>query len=73
MPSRTAVERVSGSEVPRWSLEQRLRGMIDWVRVCRQRARQRHQLATLDGRLLNDIGVSREEARDEAAKPFWVD
>lgn len=36
-----------------------------------QRARQRRQLAGLDDRQLGDIGVSRTEARCEAAKPFW--
>lgn len=39
--------------------------------VWRQRARQRHQLLTLSDRQLDDIGVSREQADREAAKPFW--
>ncbi|MGB0712177.1 MAG: DUF1127 domain-containing protein [Gammaproteobacteria bacterium] len=38
-----------------------------WVR----RHRQRRRLAALDERLLADIGVSRDQARIEAAKPFW--
>lgn len=36
-----------------------------------QRARTRRQLATLDARMLEDIGISRAEMLDEAAKPFW--
>ena len=36
-----------------------------------QRARQRRQLAELSDRQLADIGISRVEARTEAAKPFW--
>jgi uncharacterized protein YjiS (DUF1127 family) len=36
-----------------------------------QRARQRRQLAELDDRQLDDIGISRAEALCEAAKPFW--
>jgi len=37
----------------------------------RQRIRQRRALARLDTRLLRDIGISAEQARREAAKPFW--
>jgi uncharacterized protein YjiS (DUF1127 family) len=36
-----------------------------------ERAAQRRLLATLDDRLLDDIGVSRVEAAREANKPFW--
>jgi uncharacterized protein YjiS (DUF1127 family) len=36
-----------------------------------QKARQRGILLELDDRLLQDIGVTREEARREARKPFW--
>lgn len=35
------------------------------------RRRSRRMLARLDDRMLRDIGVSRNEARIEAAKPFW--
>jgi uncharacterized protein YjiS (DUF1127 family) len=36
-----------------------------------ERRRQRRALAELDDRLLDDVGLSREQARCEAAKPFW--
>lgn len=36
-----------------------------------QRRRQRRALARLDDRLLRDIGIDREQARREVAKPFW--
>ncbi len=36
-----------------------------------QRARQRRALSRLDERLLNDIGVSAAQARQESEKPFW--
>jgi len=36
-----------------------------------ERSRQRGALAGLDDRLLRDIGVTLEQARREAAKPFW--
>jgi uncharacterized protein YjiS (DUF1127 family) len=32
---------------------------------------QRADLSSLDGRLLHDIGLSREDVRRECAKPFW--
>jgi len=35
------------------------------------RACQRRQLASLDDRMLRDIGVGRFDALQEAAKPFW--
>jgi uncharacterized protein YjiS (DUF1127 family) len=35
------------------------------------RARQRRQLATLDDRLLADIGISRCDVMRECDKPFW--
>ena len=33
--------------------------------------RQRAALARLDDAALADIGISRSEAREEAARPFW--
>lgn len=33
--------------------------------------RTRLALAHLDGHLLRDIGISREEARAEVQRPFW--
>ena len=35
------------------------------------RSRQRRQLRELDDRLLNDIGVAKAAALNEASKPFW--
>lgn len=35
------------------------------------RRRDRRALARLDQHLLRDIGLSRDEARSEVAKPFW--
>ncbi|MCF3631082.1 DUF1127 domain-containing protein [Thalassospiraceae bacterium LMO-SO8] len=42
-----------------------------WLRLCRDKARQRRALARLDTRLLTDIGISPAEAARECAKPFW--
>lgn len=35
------------------------------------RARERHELATLDERALHDIGLTRGDIESETAKPFW--
>ena len=43
--------------------------MVAW----QQRYELRQHLLAMDDRLLEDIGFSREEARREAAKPFWRD
>jgi len=37
----------------------------------RRRAADRRQLASLDGHLLRDIGLSVGDVEIEAAKPFW--
>jgi uncharacterized protein YjiS (DUF1127 family) len=53
------------------------RPSIDWSRLWaliqswEKRSRQRRELGLLDDHLLRDIGVSREAAGQEAAKPFW--
>jgi len=39
----------------------------DWI----ARSDQRRVLGELTGHFLNDIGMSPDEARREAAKPFW--
>lgn len=36
-----------------------------------ERARQRQHLATLDDRLLKDIGLSRVDVARETSKAFW--
>ncbi len=50
-------------------LDRLLRGLS--FRLARQR--QRKALGRLDDRLLADIGVSRQAAEQEAAKPIWRD
>jgi uncharacterized protein YjiS (DUF1127 family) len=42
-----------------------------WCARCSARSRQREALSELDARLLDDIGVTRQQANVEAAKPFW--
>jgi uncharacterized protein YjiS (DUF1127 family) len=42
-----------------------------WYARCSARYRQRQALAQLDDRALKDIGITREQAKAEAAKPFW--
>lgn len=41
------------------------------VLIWQERATQRHALAALEERMLCDMGLSRADARREAAKPFW--
>jgi len=42
-----------------------------WCVRCSERSRQRQALAELDDHALKDIGVTRQQAIAEAAKPFW--
>jgi uncharacterized protein YjiS (DUF1127 family) len=48
-----------------------LRAALSTLTDARARRRQRQALHTLDDRLLEDIGITREQADAEAAKPFW--
>ncbi|MCW9053355.1 MAG: DUF1127 domain-containing protein [Motiliproteus sp.] len=36
-----------------------------------QRGKQRRALAKLEPHLLEDIGITQEQAQEEADKPFW--
>jgi uncharacterized protein YjiS (DUF1127 family) len=42
-----------------------------WCARCSARSRQREALSRLDDRHLEDIGLTRQQANAEAAKPFW--
>ena len=46
-------------------------GLFARLRQAAAVARQRRALAALDDALLRDIGLTRCEALDEAARPFW--
>jgi uncharacterized protein YjiS (DUF1127 family) len=56
---------------PRVALVSRLRECVAFVSWLIDRQRQRRALLDLDGHLLNDIGVSPRQAREEGRKPFW--
>ena len=50
------------------------KGLMDAAKTLyrwQTRAEQRHHLDNLDRHALNDIGITRQEARSEARKPFF--
>jgi uncharacterized protein YjiS (DUF1127 family) len=51
---------------PRWK-----RRFLLWWAKCSARSRERQALVHLDDEGLKDIGVTREQAKAEARKPFW--
>ena len=53
------------------SLLRILHGLGTAYRLGRERCRQRRQLMEMDDRELKDIGVTREQAEEEARKPIW--
>ncbi|MEQ8965228.1 MAG: DUF1127 domain-containing protein [Azospirillaceae bacterium] len=59
--------RIEGALAP-WRVAGRLAAT---VALWHARARARRELARLDAHLLRDIGLDRNTARFEAAKPFW--
>jgi uncharacterized protein YjiS (DUF1127 family) len=48
-----------------------VQNLRDALTQAAARRRDRRLLAHLDDHLLRDIGLSPEDARSEAAKPFW--
>ena len=47
-------------------------GLLALLRTWYRRASERRALAELDAHLLQDCGLTREQARREAEKPFWT-
>ncbi len=45
--------------------------ILQTLLVWQERDQQRRHLASLDDRLLSDMGISRADAAREAAIPFW--
>jgi|RhiMetdeSRZDD1v2_1073273.scaffolds.fasta_scaffold00227_25 uncharacterized protein YjiS (DUF1127 family) len=56
---------------PSTSWRDSVRAGLRLVALWRERARQRHALASLDARLLRDIGITPYDAACECNKPFW--
>ncbi|NCF82386.1 MAG: DUF1127 domain-containing protein [Proteobacteria bacterium] len=50
-----------------------VKGLLATVTTWQQRYELRRHLLELDDRLLDDMGLSTVQARQEAAKPFWRD
>jgi uncharacterized protein YjiS (DUF1127 family) len=48
-----------------------LRSILSRLAEWRERSEQRTHLASMNDRMLKDIGVSRSDAVREARKPFW--
>jgi uncharacterized protein YjiS (DUF1127 family) len=48
-----------------------LYSLIEMIGAWAARWHQRKVLAELDEHFLNDVGLSPEQTRREAAKPFW--
>ena len=46
-------------------------GVMVQLAIFSERRKSRQYLASLDYRMLDDIGISYFEARAEAEKPFW--
>lgn len=45
--------------------------LLDTLITWQERATQRHALATLDDRILKDVGLGRADVAIEVSKPFW--
>ena len=47
------------------------RGVLDFFAAIDRRARDRHQLAALDERMLSDIGLTRADVEIEMRQSIW--
>jgi uncharacterized protein YjiS (DUF1127 family) len=65
------MSRIYSASLPRVSAKPFLQSLTDVVLLWQERARQRHMLASLDERMLRDVGLSRAEVSAETMKPFW--
>lgn len=54
-----------------YSLGQRAPGPLALLNLWQRRREERRQLSQLPEELLQDIGLTPEQVRVEAAKPFW--
>ncbi len=52
-------------------ISQGVRNALVLIEVWRETARQRRALSRLDDRMLNDIGLTREQVTRELGRPFW--
>lgn len=48
-----------------------LNSVIETLLVWQERAHQRRHMASLDTRILKDVGLTRGDIDAEIAKPFW--
>ena len=60
-----------GLSRPRLTFRFSLIRLFDVMFAWQDRSRQRRHLASLDHRLLRDIGLSRVDVEQETTKPFW--
>lgn len=49
----------------------RQKGLLARIRAAFALRRQRNRLRALDDRLLDDIGLPRDDAEREATRPIW--
>jgi uncharacterized protein YjiS (DUF1127 family) len=54
-------------------LSQSARRFIKLIATWRRRAHGRRELMAKNDRELRDLGITRQDASREAAKPFWRD
>ena len=63
--------RIAGARRSAYSAGSAAGRLFGALREWRRRSKGRAQLATLDDRMLKDIGISRADAEFLANKPFW--
>lgn len=71
MTERTANEIWTGHSLPAPRPLRVLARLANTLVVWQERARQRRALASLDDRLLRDMGITAGDAWRQYSKPFW--
>lgn len=65
------MQRAIPTHVGAFSLRSALMGIVATICSWQSRDEERQNLATLDDRLLSDIGLTRGQVQAEVRKPFW--
>lgn len=65
------IARTNSTSPARFGRTQRPTSLVDRVLLLLTIHRERHALKTLDAHMLDDIGITRNQAETEAERPVW--
>ena len=61
----------TGKVISTDAIKMRIANVVTSMHRWHQRSEQRHRLARLSTRLLDDMGITKVQRLEEISKPFW--